>query len=195
MAVLVRARLSRLIWARFVLLHSAQCARCASTAVARAGRSTCVPSTVTRWPRSTLWCSVCAARGVRGRRRCRSCSGCTRTGSRTVSPSWRSWGSQPDAQREARHPRIVGLGCLRDRGGAGIAPSTRDQAPGALRGRDGSAADAGPAGRQPSQCTTALPAHPGKRHPRSVWSQGAPSAHDQSRTTDQLEAGNSGKGR
>jgi hypothetical protein len=33
------------------------------------------------------------------------------------------------------------------------------------------------------------------RIPRSVWSQGAPSAHDQSRTTDQLEAGNTGKGR
>jgi glyoxylase-like metal-dependent hydrolase (beta-lactamase superfamily II) len=34
-AVLVRARLSRLIWARFVLLHSAQCARCASTGATR----------------------------------------------------------------------------------------------------------------------------------------------------------------
>src|ERR1700733_7798540 len=46
-------------------------------AAGRAGRSTCGPSTVIRWPRSVLWCLGCGAPGVPARRRCRSCSACT----------------------------------------------------------------------------------------------------------------------
>jgi hypothetical protein len=42
-----------------------------------AGRSIYARSTVTRWPRSALWCSGCGAHGVLGRRRCRSYWGYT----------------------------------------------------------------------------------------------------------------------
>jgi hypothetical protein len=55
--------------------------------------------------------------------------------------------------------------------------------------------NAGPAGGQPPQRATALPAHPRKPHPRSVWPQAAPSGHEQSRTIDQLKSWHTGKER
>jgi hypothetical protein len=47
-------------------------------AAGHAGRSTCAPSTVIRWPRWARWCLAFGAPGARGRHRCRSCSACTR---------------------------------------------------------------------------------------------------------------------